>query len=69
MEYIISIKNWFRRFSKKDKTNWDKLNELINAAPGYLTEQKFEEFVRATILKNPSAVYLEDGSPLETSLE
>ena len=40
----IKIKHWFRRFSKKNKTNWDKLVEITGCEK--LSNENFLEFLR-----------------------
>ena len=40
----IKIRHWFRRFSKKNKTNWDKLVEITGCEN--LSNENFLEFLR-----------------------
>lgn len=58
------IEHWFRRFSKKGTTNWDKLNELIGikTTNKKLSEEGFKKFIKDTIAQNPDCLFVEDDN-------
>lgn len=60
-----TIKKWFRRFSKKEETNWEALNELvrIDNVEDQLNEASFKAFVREAVSNNPDSIFLEVESP------
>jgi len=58
------IEHWFRRFSRKGTTNWDKLNELIGIKDENkkLSEEGFKKFIKYIIAQNPDCLFVEEDN-------
>src|SRR5690554_1202011 len=59
------IMHWFRRFSRREETNWPALNSLVGVTKkeDILTELDFRNFVKEAISSNPNSISLEQESP------
>ena len=57
------IQKWHRIDANSGITYWDKLNEIIGKGSS-MSEEKFSDFVRALVHKNPDCIYIEPSSEI-----
>jgi hypothetical protein len=55
-----TIRKWHRVNASNGVYYWKELNQLIGCSE--LSEEEFSKFVRKTIIKNPTALYLENSN-------
>ncbi len=57
------IQKWHRIDANSGVTYWEKLNEIIGKGSN-MSEEKFSEFVKILVQKNPDCIYIEPSSEI-----